>query len=88
MARPRNNQKHLATAAEDLVRALTRFVNLAGDAMQNGRGGRGTEHGNAVKPGAKPGRKGKPSPGRLRQIEAMKAYWAKRKAEKAKKGGE
>ena len=56
--------------------------------MQNGRGGRGTEHGNAVKPGAKPGRKGKPSPGRLRQIEAMKAYWAKRKAEKAKKGGE
>ncbi|MBL9086237.1 MAG: hypothetical protein JNM10_03770 [Planctomycetia bacterium] len=84
MARPRNNAKHLATAAEDLVRALTRFVNLAGDAMQDSRGGRGTERGNAVRPGTKPGRKGT-SPGRLRQIEAMKAYWAKRRAEKAAK---
>ena len=81
MARPRNNAKHLATAAEDMVKAITRFVSLAGDAMQNGRASRGTEIGNA----AKLGRKGKPSPGRARQIAAMKAYWAKRKAEKAKR---
>lgn len=77
MARPRNDQKHIALAAEELVKALTRFISTAADTMQGGQSGGAT------------GRKtksGQPSPGRLRQIAAMKAYWKKRNVEKAKGG--
>ncbi|MBL9089211.1 MAG: hypothetical protein JNM10_18880 [Planctomycetia bacterium] len=77
MARPRNDQKHIALAAEELVKALTRFISTAADTMQ---GGQSSE---AMGPKAKPR---KPSPGRLRQIAAMKAYWKKRNAEKANGG--
>ena len=81
MARPGNLQAHIASAIEDLLRSVTRLVDSVESAIPTGQKGPGTERGSA---GSET--RAKPSPGRLRQIAAMKAYWKKRKAEEGKTG--
>lgn len=88
MARPRNNKKHLALAAEELLRSLARFIDLAGDAMEGRRATesasvgatRLTEAGDAAKPKRGPGqgnRKPRSAASRAAQGAKMRAYWAK-----------
>ena len=78
MARPRDHKKHLATAAEDLIRSLTRFVDLAGDAMATARA---TDVGNGSPPRGASGdsvgiRRRGPGKGNPKLKSKLKAHWA------------
>ena len=77
MARPRDHQKHISLATQDLAHAFARVIEAISLALRS----------QSVAASNMPLRKGpkaKPSAGRLRQIAAMKAYWAKKRAEKSK----
>jgi hypothetical protein len=77
MARTRDHRKHLATAAEDLVRALSRFVDLAGDAMKSGGGaGAGRSASSGANGVASTGKRRGPGKGNPALKRKLKAYWA------------
>jgi hypothetical protein len=80
MARKSDYQYLVASAVAGLMQSVGQLVDAVGVAVMGPLAAAGVEVKNAAKP--KPG---KPSPGRLRQIAAMKAYWRKRKAAEAKK---